>query len=323
MKRTRKGFTLVELLVVIAIIALLVSILMPALARAREIANRLKCSTQLRSIGQACALYQNDYKDSNPRIGILDRANSGFGAGVYQTVEELHNPIPNAGYWVNVDANMNDKAIFVGACLYLLVKYEDLVPKIFLCPSDDDNEEMDMSDIIALEPLVENWEDLHDFPSLVNLSYSYNDPYTQLLDASSSSALILMADKNPTFATETGDNVGNSSGPESINGAQDPDSINPIWDWTDDDGDNPGHGNSLNHNTEVQNVLFADTHVKKYDTPLAGIAQDNIYTYWSNFPTNNLIDKTIGLWDTKGGPQGGTNANGQGARTEQDTYLGN
>ncbi len=60
------AFTLVELLVVIGIIALLISILLPALNRARDAANTIACQANLRSIGQATAIYLSENKGAIP-----------------------------------------------------------------------------------------------------------------------------------------------------------------------------------------------------------------------------------------------------------------
>jgi prepilin-type N-terminal cleavage/methylation domain-containing protein/prepilin-type processing-associated H-X9-DG protein len=65
-RKPKAAFTLVELLVVIGIIALLISILLPALQRAREAGNRITCASNLRQLGQAFELYINEYKGTYP-----------------------------------------------------------------------------------------------------------------------------------------------------------------------------------------------------------------------------------------------------------------
>jgi prepilin-type N-terminal cleavage/methylation domain-containing protein len=68
--RRRGAFTLVELLVVIGIIALLISILLPSLNRARESAVRTQCLSNLRELGNALSLYAAQFNGRVP-IGFL------------------------------------------------------------------------------------------------------------------------------------------------------------------------------------------------------------------------------------------------------------
>jgi len=274
----KKGFTLVELLVVIAIIALLMSILMPALARVRAIAFRMVCGSNLSGIGKAMLIYANDYEDELPRAGFKDSV--------------LGTPTWNAATQALAFAN----GASVTSCFYNLVKFAEVTPKSFVCKSDSGVSEFKLIDHTgAPAELILAWDfgttGGTDSPRK-HCSYSYHQPlptsvtaYAYALTTTSEPGMAIAADWNP-WTPIPGEPEGGTWS-----------AFDPTPTAT---SDAQKEGNAVPHQKEGQNVLFLDSHVYFEKRAYCGMEEDNIYTFWDP-------GLAVGLRKRKGArPQSGT-----------------
>ena len=129
-----RGFTLVELLVVISIISVLIALLLPALARARSLANQMLCASNQRQIGVAMYEWADDNKGFAPGCG----QGFGMGAGQMVPVAGVNNvtyalPNLNSQYAYQLPAGNAQRLVLPEGAL--LAKGYITSPTVYVCPS--------------------------------------------------------------------------------------------------------------------------------------------------------------------------------------------
>jgi prepilin-type processing-associated H-X9-DG protein len=243
-------FTFVHLMVSLAIVmfvgAFLVSIVAPTGGRSRETANRVKCASNLRQIGQAMLLYANENHGHYPRAMYAPSADTipTWGTGV--TAADPFKPDgPRA----------ND----VTAAAFLLMRTQDITSEVFVCPTS--NAERD--DFGGGANTAANRSNFTDWKK--NLSYSFHNPYP--------SDGVVPKDNPPwttnslaDFALAADLNPGTSGGRDVV-------SVTMQSRATE-----MRKANSTNHEQDGQNVLYGDGHVEFQNNPFCGTQRDNIYT---------------------------------------------
>jgi prepilin-type N-terminal cleavage/methylation domain-containing protein len=284
----KKGFTLIELLVVVAIIALLISILLPSLSRARELTKRAVCSSNLRGIGSGCHIYANDsntgwfpqslyqepqdYDMSAPYRNSVDYVEKMGINYIHRTTTTGDGMDPAEQLWNSVP---------ISRSLFMLIIGGQCTTKLFICPSSGETEDVMRNYDAGNEFAAQAGINRFDFRGYTNVSYAYQMPFGMHAKPRNGMdpRMPLSADKGPFFQPGQEDSYDRHT-PDALRELQAPqfDEDESVLIQLPPERWRPY--NSRNHNGEGQNVLFVDDHVEYLKKPVVGLNSDNIYTRW-------------------------------------------
>ncbi len=307
--RLQRGMSAADLLWFLLFLALLIAILLPSLSRARELAKRAVCASNLRGIGQAMYIYANDNEAWFPTHYFEARQ------------EDTHVPPVHGVRWVGTmgtsdflsitertSPETSPKRSHPSRSLFLMIISGITVPGSYVCPSSRDIED-DLKDYGPDAARVRHPDKVRpglnrfDFAGYDRLSYGYQLPYGQHGKPNERlhSRMAIAADKGPYYAKGAPGVAGTRTTHDRRSGLQPPDSPMVFVASADTHAVRPY--NSRNHGGEGQNVLFMDCHVDFLKTPVNhALGMDNIYTIQSGHDITGTAAGTVPDEETAIGP---------------------